>query len=33
VLPAQGVDKVLGNILRDPWTVIWQHATAAEPAS
>lgn len=26
VLPAQGVNKVAGNILRDPWEIIWQNA-------
>ncbi len=26
VLPAQGIDKVAGNILRDPWEIIWQNA-------
>jgi len=25
VLPAQGVNKVLGNILTDPWKKIWKH--------
>jgi len=24
VLPAQGVNRVLGNILRDPWEQIWR---------
>lgn len=24
VLPAQGINRVLGNILRDPWESIWQ---------
>ena len=24
VLPTQGVNQVLGNILRDPWVKIWQ---------
>jgi hypothetical protein len=24
VLPAQGVNQVLGNLLRDPWNVIWK---------
>ncbi len=24
VLPAQGSDQVLGNILRDPWETLWQ---------
>jgi hypothetical protein len=23
VLPAQGVDQVLGNILKDPWEQLW----------
>jgi len=26
VLPAQGVNQVLGNILRDPWAQIWENA-------
>ena len=26
VLPAQGVNKVLGNMLRDPWEQIWAKA-------
>jgi organic radical activating enzyme len=26
VLPAQGINKVLGNFLRDPWEKIWQAA-------
>ena len=26
VLPAQGINKVAGNILRDPWEIIWQNA-------
>jgi len=25
VLPAQGLNLVLGNILRDPWEAIWEH--------
>jgi organic radical activating enzyme len=25
VLPAQGINKVLGNILTDPWKKIWKH--------
>jgi MoaA/NifB/PqqE/SkfB family radical SAM enzyme len=25
VLPAQGYDVVLGNLLRDPWEAIWEH--------
>jgi len=25
VLPAQGVNRVLGNILTDPWKKIWKH--------
>ena len=25
VLPAQGVNKVLGNMLTDPWKKIWKH--------
>ena len=25
VLPAQGVNKVLGNILTDPWEKIWKN--------
>jgi MoaA/NifB/PqqE/SkfB family radical SAM enzyme len=24
VLPAQGVNKVLGNLLTDPWEKIWK---------
>ena len=24
VLPAQGVNKVLGNLLTDPWKKIWK---------
>ena len=24
VLPTQGYNKVLGNMLRDPWEKIWQ---------
>ena len=28
VLPTQGVDRVLGNMLRDPWSVIWSKATS-----
>jgi MoaA/NifB/PqqE/SkfB family radical SAM enzyme len=24
VLPAQGINKVLGNLLRDEWDVIWK---------
>jgi hypothetical protein len=26
VLPEQGVNKVLGNMLRDPWEAIWKNA-------
>ncbi len=26
VLPAQGIDHILGNILNDPWPTIWEHA-------
>lgn len=26
VLPAQGLNEILGNMLRDPWSVIWQRA-------
>ena len=26
VLPSQGVDSVLGNVLRDPWGEIWKRA-------
>jgi MoaA/NifB/PqqE/SkfB family radical SAM enzyme len=26
VLPAQGYNVVLGNLLRDPWEAIWDHA-------
>ena len=25
VLPAQGINKVLGNMLTDPWKKIWKH--------
>ncbi|HEC36408.1 MAG TPA: hypothetical protein ENI39_07735, partial [Anaerolineae bacterium] len=25
VLPAQGYNVVLGNLLRDPWEAIWEH--------
>jgi hypothetical protein len=25
VLPAQGINQVAGNILRDPWEIIWQN--------
>lgn len=25
VLPAQGINKVIGNILKDPWGRIWKH--------
>jgi len=25
VLPAQGYNVVLGNLLRDPWGAIWEH--------
>jgi organic radical activating enzyme len=28
VLPAQGIDFILGNILRDPWDQIWMQAKA-----
>ena len=28
VLPAQGVQKPLGNLLMDPWETIWQNARA-----
>ena len=24
VLPAQGINQVLGNILRDPWETLWR---------
>ncbi len=30
VLPAQGVNKVLGNILRDPWEQIWSKANGKQ---
>ncbi len=33
VLPAQGVDKVLGNMLRDPWSDLWNRATASAQAT
>jgi MoaA/NifB/PqqE/SkfB family radical SAM enzyme len=26
VLPSQGIDRLLGNILRDPWSEIWRRA-------
>jgi MoaA/NifB/PqqE/SkfB family radical SAM enzyme len=26
VLPAQGINRVLGNLLRDPWDIIWIQA-------
>jgi hypothetical protein len=26
VLPAQGIDKIIGNFLRDPWEEIWKSA-------
>jgi MoaA/NifB/PqqE/SkfB family radical SAM enzyme len=26
VLPAQGINRVLGNLLRDPWEIIWSQA-------
>jgi hypothetical protein len=26
VLPAQGLNEVLGNMLKDPWQVIWEQA-------
>ncbi len=29
VLPAQGVEKVLGNLLEDPWETIWKNKPAA----
>jgi MoaA/NifB/PqqE/SkfB family radical SAM enzyme len=28
VLPAQGFDSILGNMVRDPWDQIWDHAVA-----
>ncbi len=33
VLPAQGVDRILGNMLRDPWEKIWQAAGQAAAES
>jgi organic radical activating enzyme len=30
VLPEQGVNKILGNLLKDPWTEIWEKAQEAE---
>lgn len=30
VLPTQGVNQVLGNLLRDPWDQIWQKAIAQD---
>jgi MoaA/NifB/PqqE/SkfB family radical SAM enzyme len=26
VLPSQGLNEVLGNMLRDPWPMIWERA-------
>jgi hypothetical protein len=26
VLPSQGMDRLLGNIVREPWSVIWERA-------
>lgn len=31
VLPAQGVNVVLGNLLHDPWEKIWKQAQAYQP--
>jgi MoaA/NifB/PqqE/SkfB family radical SAM enzyme len=28
VLPTQGVDRVLGNVLRDSWADIWARVAA-----
>jgi organic radical activating enzyme len=33
VLPAQGVDRILGNILSDPWEEIWRAASEAHAAT
>ncbi len=33
VLPTQGVNKVLGNILRDPWDQIWDKAVSSYHAT
>jgi len=33
VLPAQGVNQVLGNILRDPWDQIWDQAVSGYQAT
>ena len=32
VLPAQGIDFILGNMLRDPWDLIWGQALAEHSA-
>ena len=29
VLPTQGVNLILGNLLRDPWQQIWDQAVAS----
>ena len=31
VLPAQGINEVLGNLLSDPWEQIWEKALARQP--
>jgi MoaA/NifB/PqqE/SkfB family radical SAM enzyme len=33
VLPTQGVNQVLGNILRDPWDQIWDKAVSSYQAT
>jgi organic radical activating enzyme len=33
ILPAQGIDVILGNILRDPWQTIWDQAQAWHSAA
>ena len=33
VLPSQGVNTVLGNLLTDPWDVIWKKATSIKIAT
>ena len=33
VLPSQGINTVLGNILTDPWDVIWKKATSIKIAT
>jgi organic radical activating enzyme len=31
VLPGQGIDRILGNMLRDPWPSIWSKAQEERP--